>query len=105
RPGYHGPVRRSSSGALLAAFLGAVLAATLFAVVDALQVERATDDVIADTRQVFDAAATDQHDGVLLQVVAFAADVCPDFVAIRKTDTSNLAQGGVRFFGCFGRDF
>ena len=35
-----------------------------------LRVEHAADDVVAHARQVLDAAAADQHDRVLLQVVA-----------------------------------
>src|SRR3954471_17713720 len=47
--------------------LGAVLGAGLLAVLDALRVERAAHDVVAHARQVLDAAAADQHHGVLLQ--------------------------------------
>ena len=41
----------------------------------ALRVERAADDVVAHARQILHAAAADQHDRVLLQVVALAGDV------------------------------
>src|SRR5712671_4707417 len=43
--------------------------AALFAVLDALGVQDAAQNVIAHARQVFHAAAADQHDRVLLQIV------------------------------------
>src|SRR5689334_20964439 len=43
--------------------LGAVFGAPLFAIGDAVRIERAADHVIAHARQIFDAAAADQHDG------------------------------------------
>ena len=38
-------------------------------------VERAADDVVANAREVLHAAAADEHDRVLLEVVALARDV------------------------------
>src|SRR5439155_18677804 len=58
---------RHGSGGLLA--LGAVLAASLLAVLGAGRVEGAADDVIAHAGQVLDAAAPDEHHRVLLQVM------------------------------------
>jgi hypothetical protein len=52
--------------------LGAVAAARLLAVAHAGGVERAADDLVADTRQVAHATAAHEHDRVLLQVVALA---------------------------------
>src|ERR1700722_18622428 len=51
--------------------LGAIERAPLPAILDALGVEYAADDVIAHTRKVLYAAAADQHDAVFLQIVAF----------------------------------
>src|SRR5215468_4061198 len=68
------PLRGMTHQPLLRA-LGAVFRAPLSAVLHADRVERAADDVIAHAGQVFDAAAADEHDGVLLQVVADARDV------------------------------
>src|SRR6185436_13058836 len=62
--------------------LGAVLGATLLAVLHALGVERAAHDVVAHARQVFHPAAADQHHRVLLQVVALAADVADHLEAV-----------------------
>ena len=42
---------------------------------------------------------------MLLQVVAFAADVGPDFVAVVQTHAGDLTQGGVRLFWCLGGYF
>src|ERR1700746_3940317 len=72
--------------------LGAVLGAALLALTDAGTVERAAHRVITHSRQVLDAAAADQHHRVLLQVVAFAADVAGDFVAVGEPDAADLAQ-------------
>src|SRR6266446_4994759 len=55
--------------------LGAVFGPALAAVLDALGVERTADDVIAHAGQILDAAAADEHDRVLLQIVALAGDV------------------------------
>src|SRR3974377_2114329 len=74
--------RDMSSYSLFLRALRAVLGATLLALTDAGAVERAAHGVIAHTRQVLDAAATDEHHRVLLQVVALAADVARDFVAV-----------------------
>src|SRR4051795_10529262 len=76
--------------------LHAVLRAGLLAVVDASGVERPADDLVAHARQVLDAAAAHEHDGVLLQVVALARDVDRDLHAVRQPDTGDLAQRGVR---------
>src|SRR5688572_30539681 len=76
--------------------LGAILGTALLAVLDALGIERAADDVIANAGQVLHTAATDHDDGVFLQVVAFAGNVGRDFKAVGETDARNLAQGGVR---------
>src|ERR687891_298099 len=66
-----GPLRGMS--ALL--LLRAVAAASLLAVADALGVQRAAHDLVADAGEVLHPAATDEHDRVLLKVVADAGDV------------------------------
>src|SRR6266853_4968511 len=67
--------RRRDMALLLSRPLGAVFRAALAPVLDALGVMRAADDVIAHAGQVLDAAAADQHDRVLLQVMTLARDV------------------------------
>src|SRR5512134_2782949 len=76
--------------------LRSVLRAALLAVLDALRVETAADDVIAHTGQVLHAPAADQHHRVFLEIVALAADVADDLEAVREAHLGDLAQGGVR---------
>src|SRR5215469_12825838 len=79
--------------------LRAVAAACLLAVADALCVQRAADDLVTHARQVADAAATHQHDRVLLKVVPDARDVGRDLDLAREPHARHLAQGGVRLLG------
>src|SRR6218665_3712707 len=87
--------RRTSRGAgknvtELLRTLRTVLRTALLAVLDTLGIENAADDVVTHTRQVLDAAATDHHDGVFLQVVTFTRDVADDFEAVGEADLGNL---------------
>ena len=79
--------------------LGAVLRTGLLTVLDALQVEGTAHDVITHTGQVLHTTATHQNDRVLLQVVAFTADVRNDFVTVGQTHLGDLTQSGVRLLG------
>src|SRR5688572_28250819 len=87
-----GPLRGIS--ALL--LLRAVTAAGLLAVLHALGVERAADDLVANAGQVLHTTAADEHDRVLLQVVTDTRDVRRDLDAARQAHTCDLAEGGVR---------
>src|SRR5882672_3403603 len=94
RPTYVRPKSRNSLPGLAGLrTLGAVLGTRLLAILDALGVERPAHDVIAHTGQVFDPAAANQHHRVLLQVVAFAADVGNDLESVGKPHFGDLAQG------------
>src|SRR4051795_10215521 len=95
-----GPLRGIS--ALL--LLGAVTAAGLLAVLHALGVERAADDLVADTGEVLHPAAADEHDRVLLEVVAHARDVGRDLDAAAQAHAGDLAEGGVRLLRGGGVD-
>ena len=64
---------------LLLRTLCAVLGAALHTLCHALRIQRATDDVVTDTREVLDTAAADEHHAMLLQVVAYAGDIAGDF--------------------------
>src|SRR5690242_20795509 len=79
--------------------LHAVLGAGLLAIAHAGGVERAAHDLVAHARQVLDAAAAHEHDGVLLQVVALARDVGRDLDAARDAHTGDLTQSRVRLLG------
>src|SRR3954447_14543163 len=89
-----GPLRGIS-----ALLLGAVAATGLLAVAHAGGVEGAPDDLVADTREVLHTTATDEHDGVLLEVVALTGDVGRDLHAAREAHAGDLAEGGVRLLG------
>src|SRR5690606_11804589 len=67
-------------GSGLLGTLGTVLGTGLLTVLDALQVEGTANDVVTHTGQVLHTAAANEDDRVLLQVVAFTADVRNDFV-------------------------
>src|SRR6516162_10495218 len=90
-----GPLRGMSALPLLRA----VAAAGLLAVAHALGVERAADDLVADSGQVAHPAAAHQHDRVLLQVVPDPRDVRGDLDLAGEPDPRHLAEGGVRLLG------
>src|SRR5688500_12416602 len=76
--------------------LHAVLRAGLLAVRHPGGVERPADDLVADARQVLDAAAAHEHHRVLLEVVALARDVDGDLHPVGEPHARDLAQRGVR---------
>src|SRR5262249_46025746 len=84
------PSRLAGRRSLLA--LGPVLRPALVATVDARRVERAAHDVIAHARQILHAAPADEHDRVLLQVVALARDVRRHLDAVGEAHARDLAQ-------------
>src|SRR5437763_1831560 len=90
--------RLRSAGSALDLFrpLGPVLGATLLAVLDALSVEHAAQDVVAHARQILDAAAADHHYRVLLQIVALARNVADHLEAVGQAHFRDLAQRRVR---------
>src|SRR5919205_2904361 len=96
-----GSIGRTPPGARRGTLLGlhAVLRAGLAAVRDAGGVERPAHDLVAHARQVLDAAAAHEHDGVLLQVVALAGDVHRDLHRVGQAHAGDLAQCGVRLLG------
>src|SRR6185369_14125432 len=90
-----------ASGPLL---LRAVAAPSLLAVLHALGVERAADDLVADAGEVLHPAAADEHDRVLLEVVADTRDVGRHLDAARQAHAGDLAEGGVRLLRGGGVD-
>src|SRR6266702_8629740 len=84
--------------------LRAVAAAGLLAAADALGVQGAADDLVAHSGEVTDAAAADQHDGMLLQVVADPRDVGGDLDVAGEPHSGDLAERGVRLLRCGGVD-
>src|SRR5215470_17758714 len=84
--------------------LCSVFRPSLPAVLHALRVEHAAQDVVAHARQVLDAAAADHHHRVLLQIVALARDVADHLEAVGEPDLGDLAQGRIRLLGRGGID-
>src|SRR5918995_4429975 len=76
--------------------LGAVARAGLPAVADALGVEGAADDLVADAGQVLHPAAAHEHDRVLLEVVALTGDIRGDLRARGEADPGHLPERRVR---------
>src|SRR4051812_43914604 len=72
--------------------LDAVHRARLLALGDPGRVERPANHLVADARQVLDAAAAYEDDRVLLKIVALARDVARHFHPVGEANTSDLAQ-------------
>ena len=79
--------------------LGTVLGTALHTTVDALGIQRTTDDVVTVAGQVLYTAAADHDHRVLLQRVTNTGNVGGDLIAVGQTDTGDLAQCGVRLLG------
>src|SRR5262249_15530698 len=90
---------RDRPSTLLPFALGPVLGAGLLAVGHALGVEEAADDVTTHAGQIADTTAADEHDGVLLKVVALARNVGRHFDPVGQADAGHFAQGRVRLLG------
>src|SRR5438445_6139119 len=95
--------RRDIQISLLRA-LGAIERTALLAVLDALGVEHAADDVVTHAGKVLDAAAADQDHAVLLKVMAFAGNIGQRLEAVGQTHLGDLAQRGVRLLRRRGVD-
>src|SRR5436190_14545196 len=72
--------------------LCSVFGTALLAVLHALRIEHATQDMVAHTRKVLHAAAADHDDRVLLEVMAFAGDVADHLEAVSEAHLGDLAQ-------------
>src|SRR5665213_942207 len=84
--------------------LGAIERTALLAVLDALGVQHAADDVIANARKILHAAAANEHHAVLLKVMAFAGNISQRFETVGQAHLGDLAQGRVRLFRRRGVD-
>jgi hypothetical protein len=62
-------------------------------------VKLTANDVITHTRKVLYTTTANQHNAVFLQVVAFARNICRNFVARSKAHTGNLTESRVRLLG------
>src|SRR5262245_6828685 len=97
------PARRTLASAALR-LLGAVLGAALLPPRHPGGVQRAPDDVIPDAGQVLHAAAADQHDRVLLQVVPDPGDVGSHLEPVGQPHPRYLPQRRVRLLRRGGVD-
>src|SRR5438093_1143056 len=84
--------------------LGSVLRSSLHPSLNSDGVERAADDVIANARQILDAAAANEHQRVLLQVVADTRNVGRHLDAVRQPHARDFSQRGVRLLRCLRED-
>lgn len=82
----------------------AVFAAAPFPVFYTSGIEFAPDDVVADTRKVFDPAAANENHSVLLQIVSNAWNISDDLVPVGEPDLGDLPDSGVRFLRGGGVD-
>src|SRR6266496_2062104 len=76
--------------------LRAIFPTTLHSSLHTDGVQRPADDVIAHARQILDAAAADEHQRVLLEVVADTRNVGGDLDAIGEPHARYFAQRGIR---------
>src|SRR6202023_4100481 len=88
--------RRRDTGVPLFWTLGAVFRTALTAILDALGVEGAADDVITHARKVFDPASANQYHRMLLQVVTLARYVARYLVAVGEANPRDLPQRLIR---------
>src|SRR5262245_19795877 len=84
--------------------LGAVLRALLLAAFHTGRVQRAANDVVANTRKIAHAAASHEHDRMLLEVVLLARDVGRNLLPGRELHARDLPQRRVRLLGCHDLD-
>src|SRR5699024_12647453 len=76
--------------------LGTVAATSLTTVFNTLGIQSTADDLVADTWKVFHTTATNKHDGVLLELVAFTWHVGGSFDTSGQAVTCAFPQRGVR---------
>ena len=73
-----------------------VLTTAAFAVLYTRCIERSTNNVVPNAREIGYFAATDQHDGVFLEVVTFARDVSGNFHSIAQANSGHFTKGRIR---------
>ena len=76
--------------------LRTVLGTALLSVGNPERIESAANDMVAHTGKVLDTAATNEHYGVLLQVVPNPRDIGCNFYTVCQADTGDFAQGRIR---------
>ena len=76
--------------------LGTVFGTCLTSLRHTSGIQSSADDMISGTRKVFYPASADQHNAVLLKVVAFTRNIAGNLDTIGKTYSGDLTKGGVR---------
>ena len=61
-------------------------------------IEGATNNMIANTRQIFHTPTAHHDDGVLLQIVPFTRDIGVNLLVVGQANTSNFTHRRIRFF-------
>lgn len=79
------------SGLCFLRLLSSVLAASLHALLNAAGVELAADNLITET-DILNAAAAQENNGVLLEVVSHSRNVGSNFEAVRQTNAGDLSD-------------
>jgi hypothetical protein len=87
-----GPLNNLSLFGLLCPIFGT----TLFAIRNTHRVQRASHDVIANTREILNSSAANKHDGVFLQVMSYSGDVSGHFHPVREPNPCDLPESRVR---------
>src|SRR4030081_3974083 len=82
----------------------AVIGKARLAVLDALGIEDAAENVVAHAGQILDATAADHDHRVLLKVMAFTRNVADDLEAIGQPHLGDLAKRRVRLLRGRGVD-
>src|SRR2546421_9552885 len=72
--------------------LRAVLRTALLAIFGSGGVQGAADDMIPNSRKVFDAASADHYYRMLLQIMADSRDIGGHFLSIGQSDTGDFGQ-------------
>ncbi|TSC53259.1 MAG: hypothetical protein LiPW39_370 [Parcubacteria group bacterium LiPW_39] len=61
--------------------------------------------MISHARQIFDAAAANNHNRVFLQIMAFARNISRHFHAVGQTNAADFTQSRIGLFGSGGGNF
>ena len=84
--------------------LGAVLGTGGLTTGNTSEILSTAHEVVSDTGAVLHPSAADEHDRVLLEVVALTRDVGGDGAAVGELDTRHFTDSRVWFFGLCGED-
>ena len=76
--------------------LRSVLRAAAVSTFDTRRIQRATNDVVADTGEILDAPTANQNNGVLLERMTDTGNVRIHLIAVGQANTRDLTKGRVR---------